>query len=158
MNRKSKQAKLQEVASRLQLARLQQMRAESNLENAKERARLAKRRRKEAKQAFRRARKEVKRAKIELAKTEELITETEAKLAEAKKFQAKKQPEAKTRPKARAKPSALRGKAATPPKRTRAEGKDQPPPIAPTAEFVPAKVLAPEPGKREASPSVPHTN
>ncbi len=153
MNLRSQPTKSQELTSRLELARLHQIRAESNLENTKERARLAKRRRKEAKQAFRRARKEVKRAKIELAKTEELITETEDKLAKVAKVQARKQPKAKRRPKAQtahARPSRLSGKAATQPSRKRVARKCEPP-AARAHEIAPGKVRAPEPGSREES-------
>ncbi len=157
MNPRSKQTKSQELASRLELARLQQLRAEGNLENAKERARLAKRRRREAKQAFRRARKEVKCAKIELAKAEELFTETETKLAKATKVQSEKRAEIKRRPKqaTQSRPGRLPGKTATRTNRTRlglvAQG-------LPVAEIAPAKGLAPESLNREESPSVSQTN
>ncbi len=157
MSPKSKQAKSQELASRLEFARLQQITAESNLENARERARLAKRRRKEAKQAFRRARKEVKRAKTELARSEELIVETEAKLAKATKVQARRHSSAKRRPKvhaSQARPNLLPGKPAASPDRKRVGRKDQPPPIPAAAESAPAGRLAPELGKPQESPAV----
>ncbi len=157
MNSRWKPTKSQELASRLELARLQQLRAEGNLENAKERARLAKRRRKEAKQAFRRARKEVKRAKIELAKAEELFSETEAKLAKATKVQSKQQAKVKRRPKqaTQSRPGRLPGKTATRPNRKRLGLVAQRPPV---AEKAPAKGPAPESLNREESPSVSQTN
>jgi len=77
----------QKLVGRLQLARIQLIKAESKLDGAKERSRLAKRRRKEAKLAARRAKKEVKAARTELAEAREAMAKAQMKLAQAGKRQ-----------------------------------------------------------------------
>lgn len=105
------------LIGKLQLVRLQFARAESQLESAKEVARLAKRRRKEAKEAARRAKKRARLARKEFAEAKLALAEAEKKLNQTRQFRLKrrtpKRPVAKAAP-ARRKKSPPPAKSAVP--------------------------------------------